>query len=45
MTKYLAMMMIVSSALLVKDGTPESLRKRQELWDYLKATASVCIET
>ena len=36
MTKYLAMMMIVSSALLVKDGTPESLRKRQELWDYLK---------
>ena len=39
MTKYLAMMMIVSSALLVKDGTPESLRKRQELWDYLKCNS------
>jgi hypothetical protein len=39
MTKYLAMMMIVSSALLVKDGTPESLRKRQELWDYLKSNS------
>ena len=33
------MMMIVSSALLVKDGTPESLRKRQELWDYLKSNS------
>lgn len=36
LTKYLAMMMIVSSALLVKDGTPESLEKRKELWIYLK---------
>ena len=38
MAKYLAMMMIVSSALLVKDGTPESLEKRKELWNYLKST-------
>ncbi|MCI5501524.1 MAG: glycosyltransferase [Lachnospiraceae bacterium] len=36
MTKYLAMMMIVSSALLVNEGSPESLSKRKELWHYLK---------
>lgn len=36
MTKYLAMMMIVSSALLVNEGSPESLAKRKELWKYLK---------
>ena len=38
MIKYLAMMMIVSSVLLVKDGTPESLAKRDELWRYLKSS-------
>lgn len=36
MIKYLAMMMIVSSALLVNEGSSESLAKRDELWDYLK---------
>ncbi len=36
MIKYLAMMMIVSSALLVNDGSPESLEKRDDLWNYLK---------
>lgn len=36
MIKYLAMMMIVSSALLVKDGSAENLKKRDELWQYLK---------
>lgn len=36
MIKYLAMMMIVSSALLVNEGSPESLKKRDELWHYLK---------
>lgn len=36
MIKYLAMIMIVTSALLVKDGSPESLRKRDQLWKYLK---------
>lgn len=36
MIKYLAMMMIVSSALLVNEGSPESLKKRDELWNYLK---------
>ncbi len=36
MIKYLAMMMIVSSALLVNEGSQESLEKRDELWSYLK---------
>lgn len=37
MIKYLAMMMIVSSALLIKSGSPNNLKKRDELWSYLKA--------
>lgn len=36
MIKYLAMMMIVSSVLLIKEGTTESLKKRDDLWKYLK---------
>lgn len=36
MIKFLAMMMIVSSALLIKDGSKESLKKRDDLWLYLK---------
>ena len=36
MIKYLAMMMIVSSALLVNEGSPENLKKRENLWKYLK---------
>lgn len=36
MLKYLSMMMIVSSALLVNEGSEENLAKRDELWDYLK---------
>lgn len=36
MIKYLAMLMIVSSALLVNSGLPENLKKRDELWAYLK---------
>lgn len=36
MIKYLAMILIVSSALLVNEGSPESLAKRDELWRYLK---------
>lgn len=36
MTKYLTMMMTVSTVFLVKANTEESLRKRDELWDYLK---------
>lgn len=38
MSKYLAMMMIVSSALLVKEGSENSLKKREELWEYLRCT-------
>ena len=33
MIKYLAMMLIVSSALLVNEGSPESLQKRDDLWN------------
>ena len=36
MEKYLNMITIVSSAYLIKIGTKESLKKRDELWDYLK---------
>ncbi len=36
MVKYLSMMMAVSSVFLIKEGTEESLNKKQELWDYLK---------
>lgn len=36
MIKYLAMMMIVSSALLVNEGSPKNLKKRENLWKYLK---------
>ena len=36
MIKYLSMMMIVSSALLVNEGSTESLEKRENLWQYLK---------
>ncbi|MCR4605174.1 MAG: glycosyltransferase [Eubacterium sp.] len=36
MAKYLAMILIVSSSLLLRDGTEESIKKRDELWDYLK---------
>jgi hypothetical protein len=36
MIKYLSMMMAVSSVFLIKEGTEESLNKKQELWDYLK---------
>jgi glycosyltransferase involved in cell wall biosynthesis len=36
MIKYLAMMMIVSSALLINEGSAESLKKRDDLWNYLR---------
>ncbi len=36
MMQYLSMMMIVSSALLVNEGSAVNLRKRDELWQYLK---------
>ena len=36
MLQYLSIMMIVSSALLVNEGSPENLKKRDDLWQYLK---------
>ena len=36
MIQYLSIMMIVSSALLVNEGSKENLAKRDELWAYLK---------
>lgn len=36
MVKYLGMILLVSTALLVKIGTPESLAERDALWEYLK---------
>lgn len=36
MVKYLTMMMTISSVFLIKEGSEESLQKREELWQYLK---------
>lgn len=36
MAKYLAMMMTVSSVFLIKEGSEESLAKKEELWEFLK---------
>jgi len=36
MAKYLSMMMTVSTVFLIKEGSEESLAKKQDLWDYLK---------
>lgn len=40
MVKYLVMMMTVSTVLLLKDNTEESLNKKEELWHYLKTKNS-----
>jgi hypothetical protein len=37
MIKYLSTMMTVSSVFLIKEGSEESLAKKQDLWDYLKS--------
>jgi glycosyltransferase involved in cell wall biosynthesis len=36
MIKYLSIMMAVCSVFLIKDGSDESLAKKQELWNYLE---------
>ncbi|BCJ96709.1 glycosyl transferase [Anaerocolumna cellulosilytica] len=36
MIKYLCVMMMVSSVYLIKENTEESLKKKQELWEYLE---------
>lgn len=37
MIKYMGIMMTVSSVYLIKEGSQESLNKRDELWKYLEA--------
>jgi len=36
MTKYLMIMMTISSVFLIKIGTKEALQKKDELWEYLE---------
>ena len=36
MRNYLEIIMTVSSVLLIRANTSESLEKKKELWDYLK---------
>lgn len=36
MTKYLMIMMTISSVFLIKIGTEEALQKKDELWNYLE---------
>lgn len=36
MTQYLAMIMTISTVLLLKEGSKESLKKRRDLWNYLR---------
>ena len=38
MVKDIAMMMTISSVFLIKENTAESLKKRDDLWKYLKDT-------
>jgi hypothetical protein len=36
MLNFLEIITTVSSVLLIKSGTEENLRKKQELWDYIE---------
>ncbi|HKL98979.1 MAG TPA: glycosyltransferase family 2 protein [Mobilitalea sp.] len=36
MIKYLSMMMTICTVFLIKEGSDESLAKKQDIWDYLK---------
>lgn len=36
MIKYLSMMMVICSVFLIKEGSDESLAKKDDIWDYLK---------
>ena len=36
MLNYLDIMMTISSIFLIKDGSREALKKKKELWEYLK---------
>ncbi|MBR1875765.1 MAG: glycosyltransferase family 2 protein [Lachnospiraceae bacterium] len=41
MLNYLEIMMVVSSILLIREGSKESLDKKKELWNYLKKKSFV----
>ena len=41
MVNYLTIIMMVSSVMLIRSGTPENLEKKMELWKYLKANDSM----
>ena len=36
MTRYLEIMMVVSSILAIKSGTPENMQKKKDLWKHVK---------
>ena len=36
MIKYLSIMMTVTSVYLIKEGSPESIKKKEKLWEDLK---------
>ncbi|NLL00365.1 MAG: glycosyltransferase family 2 protein [Clostridiales bacterium] len=36
MIKYLSMMMVICSVFLIKEGSDESIAKKEELWNHLK---------
>ena len=40
MLSYLSIIMTISSILLIKEGSKESLRKKREIWEYLKKNDS-----
>lgn len=44
MAQYLAMILSVSSALLVREGSPESIAKKEELWRELHASGEEMYE-
>ncbi|MDU1411763.1 MAG: glycosyltransferase family 2 protein [Clostridium sp.] len=37
MKKYLSMMVVISIVLLLLDGSDEALKKREDLWDYIRS--------
>ena len=45
MLQYLSIMMIVSSALLINEGSATNIAKRDALWDYLKTTNPAAYKT
>lgn len=40
MRRYVAIITAISSILLIKEGTEQSLHKKKELWNFIKETDS-----